>query len=314
MAFCGGGDSSKGEDLSVDHSLNNVFGFSTAQKQMIQLTKAEGLHKTDDDGKVIDRRTKIVYSERKFAESLSYTFLCQITASMPSRCKTVGSAFGISTDDGVNYIITCAHNVTAWSSYNECFMFYNSLHMYRMRQGEYSWKVCSSLDEKTIAIHPKYGGHPDYGYDIALCRTLDIKSRDINTQSFKDNKLKNDTFWAPCTPSTLKKGISIEIAGYPGEKKGQPYTHTGEVVAVTKTENGCYLVWYDIDCTIGNCGSPIMVTDKDWIKQYANGFGATKAVIGVHSGQDLIVGLNYGTLITPSIFKWITKKKKKIRN
>lgn len=298
-----------GGDPKEDHSLDDAAGFSTSKRMMILLGKGEGLHKTDDGGEVIDRRTKISFSDKKYAGSLSYKILCQIIGNMPNKFKTVGSGFVIETEDGVDHILTCAHNLTAWSSFNECFMNYGKLRMYKMRQGENSWKVCSSLDEKSITIHPKYNGHPDCGYDFALCRTLKTKSRNVNTDSFIDCKTRNDTVWARCIPSTIKKGMSLEIAGYPGEKKGHPYTHTGEVFAVTKTEGGCHLVWYDIDCTIGNCGSPIMITDKDWIQQFANRFGATKAVIGIHTGQDRIMGLNYGTLITPSLFQWITEKK-----
>jgi len=300
-------DTCTGENQVVDHSLKNIYGYSPIKKQMIRLTESDGLCSRSEDGKVIDRRTKILYSDKKYAGSLSYTFLCQITASMPSKYKTAGSAFGISTEHSVNYVMTCAHNVTAWSSYNGRFMNYDSLYIYRMRQGENSWKVCSSLDEKQLTIHPKYDGHPDSGYDIALCRKLEVQSKNKNTDSFRDLETNNDTVWVPCIPSTIKKGMSLEIAGYPGEKEGYPYTHTGKVFAVTTTASGSYLLWYDIDCTMGNCGSPIMVTDTDWIKQNVNDSGITKAIIGVHTGNDLIVGLNYGTLITPPLFKWITE-------
>lgn len=297
-------------ELRKDHTLRNIVAFSAIKQQMIA-PGSEGLWKKDENGNIIDNRTKILYSDSKFAESSSYRILSQITARVgPTAKLAVGSGCQITTEYGVEYILTCAHNVTAYSPWNQSYQNYQSLNMYLMRQGFKSWRLLRMLDNKAIKLHPKYEGDTDGGFDIALCRKLKIQSKNKNTDSFQPFNGKADTVWAPCIPSTIRKGMSLEIAGYPAEKKFWPYTHSGVVAAVRGTKAGGYALYYDIDTTPGNSGSPVMVTDKNWIKQHVGRNGITKAIIGVHTGGCQYRGLNWGTLITPSLFQWITEKTK----
>jgi len=114
-----------------------------------------------------------------------------------------------------------------------------------------------------------------------------------------------DVIWNNADAESIKRGMAVELAGYPGEKKGWPYTHTGRVIDITKTKLGGHILWYDADATPGNSGSCVMITDKDFIKSISKKVGIKKVIVGVHTGHDPVVNLNYGTLITPSIGEWI---------
>jgi len=298
----------KKEDATVDdHSLKSIVAFSTVKMQMMTPDMAEGLIKADDSGEKTDRRTKILFSDDKYGKYISYRALCQVTGAVTNlKKKGVGSGCGINAKDGTQYLLTCAHNLLQWSHILNKLVSFTSLKMYRMRQGENSWRCCSSMDDTTIVAHPKYDGKADCGYDIGMCQLKKVISENINNDSFKNGRI-SDVIWDGCYPRRLAKGMSIEIAGYPGEKHGHPYTHTGIIVAVTKTKNGGHLLWYDVDTTCGNSGSPIMITDKKYVEKYGKS-PATKVVIGVHTGYSFVEGLNFGTLITPSLFRWIMKR------
>lgn len=118
-------------------------------------------------------------------------------------------------------------------------------------------------------------------------------------------------------PKHIKKGMGIELAGFPGEKGGWPYTHRGKIVEVTKTKLGGHLLLYDVDATPGNSGSCLSITDKDFLSNYRRKYNLNdkikKVTVGVHTGHCAVDNLNYGTLITPSMGKWIRKVKKNAR-
>merc|ERR1719320_330508 len=106
----------------------------------------EGLYKTDKNNKPIDRRTKVIYTDPKFAFA-SYTSLLQLTSMLPSKIKSVGSACSIKIGDTA-YILTCAHNVSTYSAYKKEYALFKSMFAYRARQGEKSWYEYSSVDNK----------------------------------------------------------------------------------------------------------------------------------------------------------------------
>jgi len=98
------------------------------------------------------------------------------------------------------------------------------------------------------------------------------------------------------------------VVGYPAELKGYPYYHEGQIVKSLMTKAGGWLIYYDVDCTPGNSGSPIYVTDQSWIKQYHSS-NVEKIAIGVHVGHDHLAGLNFGTVLTKAMYSWIEKQK-----
>merc|ERR1719391_158812 len=110
--------------------------------------------------------------------------------------------------------------------------------------------------------------------------------------------VKRDSTWHAAEPESLKVGMTIEIMGYPGEKNGYPYFHNGKIKAVSKRPSGGWILYYDLDSTPGMSGSPICITCSDWIKENGNGtkqikYDVKKIVIGVHTGHDDTVMLNY---------------------
>jgi len=297
-------DEKKNEAPVIDHSFKNIVAFSSTIMKMSGLKESEGLLKKGPDGKVKDRRTRISYVDRKFA-TMAYTCLCQIIATLPSSPsikRVVGSGCLIAMKNGKERALTCAHNISGYSIFRNSVQFFKQLLSYRMRLGEYSWCWLHKMDENVTYIHPKFDGTPDCGFDIAVCRQLETISSGMN---WYKGQYKHDTVYWPCEASSLEKGYTLEISGYPGEKEGHPYTSEGTIEAVTKTKAGGHILWHNVDCTNGNSGSPIMITDERWIKRYVNKPGCTKAIIGVHTGYDSMENMNFGTLMTPSLFKWV---------
>jgi len=310
MATCGSIiiTEEKKEDTSIDHSLKNVVAFSSANMAMGSVNEPEGLFEMGQDGKRLDRRTKITYTDPKFCAH-SFMFLCHMTSMLPTKVKAVGSGCSIRVsrqNKEKRQVLTCAHNVAVHTGLKEEIQFFNSLYSYVMRQGEKAWDICYSIDEKTIDVHPKHNGLPNSGFDIAICRgTKRVSSGKV--KCYRGKRPSNDTAWGWAKPETLKKGMKIEISGYPGEKHGHPYTHVGEIVSVTETRFGGHILWHNVDCTKGNSGSPIIIIDKDWIKQQGWEH-RSKIIVGIHTGQCLFEGFNYGTLITRPLYDWIMGK------
>jgi len=118
----------------------------------------------------------------------------------------------------------------------------------------------------------------------------------------------DDVAWNWATPDKIEKGMSVELAGFPGEMQGWPHTHTGKVVDVTKTELGGYILWYDVEATPGNSGSCVMITDKDFVRRTDGRSKIKKVIVAVHTGHSAVDNLNYGTLITTTIAEWINNQ------
>jgi len=308
MASCGAEslDEKKQSEIINEHSLDNVRAFSMKKGQMCSPSK-EGLVVTDEQGKRVDRRTRIIYANLKFCYS-SYLALSQITAKLPNGDKGVGSGTAIICD-GKKFFLTCAHNLLGYSVLNNLAIRYTDSKIYNARQGEKSARYVFTADNKKSRVHPMYDGQPESGFDIGMIPKMEEISRMRNINLWKtrnDEKWRRDVISHSTDPNTIKKGMSVELAGYPGEKKGWPHTHTGKIMHVTKTKLGGHLIWYDSDATHGNSGSAVMITDKDFVRSITKKPGIRKAIVGIHTGHDPVEGLNYGTLITPSIMKWIT--------
>jgi len=250
-----------------------------------------------DSDKKHDQRIRIDYNDRKY-NCKSYFMLGQLKATIPSGHNVVGTCIYIKLQD--NLILTAAHNIVCYSRFREEMVFFKDPLVYIARQGIRKWGKKKFLGNGRI--HPKYNRYPDCGFDIGLFAQWKDEGNG-NKESFQLNKTrKNDVILSFADPEDIKKGMSVEVAGYPGEKEGYAYTQTGVVRAVTRNKEG-YVIWHDCETTPGNAGSPIMITDKKISKDK----GVEKVIIGIHTGYDVDLGLGIGTLITPSIFKWIQK-------
>jgi len=298
----------KSEDWpDVDLKPDNICDFPTWTGEIYN-TQVEVLIIREDTGKS-DNRVQIVLKKDEF-RCESYFMLCQIVTKL--RGGKVAAGTGTCTVRPKHTMfLTCAHNLQMLSVRRKNLVPYKNLKVYRARQGKNSYLTSGEVDHNEIITHPKYDGNPACGYDIgmfAIRKFKSDKSKDNTRWSVKS--VKNDVIRHYANPQNLKRGMSVEIAGYPIKKGGHPYTLKGKIEAITKTALGGYLIWYDVDCTISNSGSSIMVTDQTFVKSVTNNPEIKKVLIGVHAGQDDVVGFSYGTLITKSLHHWIERNNK----
>jgi len=309
MAFCGKlTDEKKDVDCGDEHSLDNIVAFSTKKQQMCAPSK-EGLIIRDKNNTPIDRRIKVCYDDEKFF-SRSYSSLCQITAIVPGGKKGVGSACFTNEwrhkAKSLILFITCAHNMVAWSSRRRCAVPFKNLQIYAMRDGEKKYKFLSESNAKKV-IHQKYNGQPDSGYDLGII--MQSKIPNVFHHNFPKFKGIADSSLHLMNPKDVTKGMTIELIGYPGEKKGYPFTHTGKILDIVESDLGGWVLWYNADATPGNSGSAIYLTDEKYIEKHSKP-GITKLLVGVHTGHDEAEGINFGTLLTKSLHSWIIKELK----
>merc|ERR1719192_2149002 len=179
-----------------------------------------------------------------------------------------------------------------------------------MRQGEDKWWQLHKLDMKSIRFPAEYNGAASSGFDIALCAYSDEKHP--YNRRIKDDGWKKDIFWGAIDPKDIEVGYKIEVGGYPAEKDGWAHYHRGEITDIKKQDKGGWIVFYNIDSTPGMSGSPIKIVDERFLSKSLSErerkLGFKKIIVGIHTGHDISEGLNYGTLITPAIRKWMHSK------
>jgi len=283
---------------TVDHSLAEVVAFSTKAMQFCSESK-EGLLSSDRDG-IKDRRIKIDYDSEK-DDLLSFKSICQLKASLPNGKSAVGSCLRIGLL-GKQYVLTCAHNLTSWSSFHNCFVDHSEGYAYCSRFGENKWQYLAELNMEHVKVHPNYDGNPACGFDIGVvpCKTIPHP----NNRKVHASKVK-DSLYRFVDPESIKVGMKIELCGYPGEKEGYPYYSQGVIKGIKKKKDVGVVLYYDTDSTPGMSGSEIMMVDKQWINDNINSERVKKVTIGVHTGHDHTVMLNYGTLLTPTLKDWM---------
>jgi len=307
MAFCGTKflDENKGVDSDEELRENNVCNFPTSELEMFDNTK-EFLLLKDSNGKEIDRRMHILYKEKDFHLG-SYFMLCQLTCktAVPNKVCTGSGCFEFFSDD--KRYLTCAHNLTKWGPRRNKMVMHQGLKVYQTRQGE-SYLATANLDYRKIFPHPMFDGNPNCGFDIGMFSTEKantIDPKEVVKSHGSVDTVPKDVLWHYANPGDLKIGMKVEVSGYPGKKCGEPYTAVGEIKGITTTRLKGHLIWYDVDSTPGNSGSCIMVTDPQFLKTVTKDHRIKKVVVGVHTGHDRSENLNYGTLITESIYDWL---------
>jgi len=310
MAFCGVSfsDETKEEDVKrMGHDVEHLVAFSSSRKQM-SVCSQEGLLMSDEKGKK-DRRIKIDFSDINF-QCVSFNSLCQLKAKLPNGEEALGSCTCFKIPNGKQTILTCAHNLVTLSTLDNSHIKHQEGYVYAMRQGKNNWWSLWELDQSKIRVHPKFDGSAYCGFDIGTCTILRKSHKNDHSVKYNSVEEKVDCGWKCARPKDLKPGMTVEVAGYPGEKKGNPYFHSGKIKHIKKTTAGGWLLYYDLDTTPGNSGSHIQITDADYVKEHAPPHVDVKKItIGVHTGNDAAEGLNFGTLITPALERWIEETK-----
>lgn len=290
-----------------NHSLKNKKAFSTLKNQKEGFSK-EGLLRRDQNGAREDRRTKIEFVWNKPA-SASFASLCQLAGSMTDSLDGIGSCCMIEVG-GVPSILTSALNMITKSALTGNFLEHKCGYMYQMRQGEDAWLKLWKLEINKMRVHPRYDGEEASGFDIAVCPV--VRQPHEFDLRVRYSKLTTDCQWISVDPADIKVGYEIEVGGYPGEKNGYPHVQRGKIKHIKRTKEGGCILFYDVDTTPGNSGSPIWMVDERFFDDFKNKNklrkGITKFTIGIHSGHSVVDMLNYGILTTPAIQKWMENR------
>ena len=109
--------------------------------------------------------------------------------------------------------------------------------------------------------HPKYVYNEFCGYDIGVA----LVEEDLPGKNYVEPTLPatQDYFWGSIKHTDLDGRERAQIVGFPGEKGMVLYEHTNEVDCVACTEEGGYIVKYDVDTSKGQSGAPIWLVDQD---------------------------------------------------
>jgi len=311
MAFCGSfldetKDDEKNDWSDEDLDPDNTMDFPTNTK--LCSCQEENLIVKDKNGSLIDRRVKVRFKKTKF-HCKSYFMLCNLIAKLKGgKCAVGTGSFSFSKQ---HIFLTCAHNLMMVSTTKNKFVQHECVKVYMARQGKNSYILGGKVNNKQLFTHPKFNGDPACGFDIGIAAIWKIKEGKHDNKTHGSNQtVRNDVIRHYANPSDLKKGMTVEIAGYPAEKGGEPHTHKGKIIEITKTALGGHLIWYDADTTDGNSGSSIYILDEKLAKSASKDAAVQKILIGVHSGHDRVMNMNYGTLITETLHDWIEMKVK----
>jgi len=311
MASCGKNvedeikDDEKYEDWSDDDlDPDNTIDFPTRNFELYT-AKKEILLLKDDNGNPIDHRVQVFFNRDEF-HTASYFMLSQLTVKLRNGKIAAGSATCVPFAKNP-FFLTCAHNLVGYSARRKCLVPYQTLKVYRARHGKDTYVESRKVDKGEVLWYHKYDGYHEHGWDIGIFRAGKLKQGKFSQNTHGSMKtIKDDVMLHWANEDLLKKGMAVEIAGYPGEKNGYAYTHVGKIKEIRKTDKGSHLIWYSADTTKGNSGSCIMVTDQNFVKSVTKRPEIKRIIIGVHSGYDDIEQLNYGTLITGAVYDWIT--------
>jgi len=306
MAFCGIEFKEVETDYGkpFNHRLKNKKAFSTVTHQW-DICSKEGLliKKENDDPQ--DSRIKIEF-HKEIPVPVSFVSICQLAANVNDSVEGIGSCDQIIVN-GVFCVLTCAHNLASKSHLTGKFLNHKVGYAYQMRQGEDAWDSLWRLKANETRVHPKYNGDASCGFDIAVSPIVS-EAHEFDRR-VKHGKVFKDAEWDSADPDDLKVGYEVEVAGYPGDKAGYPHYLRGKIVSINKTDEGGHILFYNVDTTPGNSGSPISIVDERFLGKERKKRGITKLTIGVHTGHSAVDKLNFGTLITPELRKWIKDMK-----
>lgn len=200
-------------------------------------------------------------------------------------------------------VLTTAHNIFDGKTGE----LYHDRMAYRAKKGTEAYQAEFQLSKNKVAFHQDYDGTPWGGHDIAMIKIeKNIGGKNGHKYFYGIGHMEYDYIWKPYTASKLSVGMKIQVIGYPGEKGGYLYQHTGQLLEIETTSTGGVALWYDLDTTPGQSGSPVyLILEKPEGK-------VIKHRIGIHQGWNIERRQNCGTLLTPPIMKWINEQDDKL--
>jgi len=311
MAICGMRISKETNDKNTYiHSLDNVVSFSKYLRQESNPNKEGVLTMSDICEKKANHIVKMCFPGWKPDELDKRSYSISLVASNLNRPQ---HGINIKT---VKYL-TLARNLVHFSFHSKRFVpNKDKYNIYKERHGADRSLVKMVGDHNNVYIHPKYNGYPDCGFDIGILPFMENVGRRSSSKSVDNGAGVDTTGWHDVLlfdgkVDSIEKGMTVEVAGYPSKRGSSQESDNGKIIDVRRTKQGGYLLWYKASIKPVQPGSCIMITDSNFIKQYANTSGAEKVIVGLHSGYDAVAELNYGTMITPNIIEWMRKSRRK---
>lgn len=78
---------------------------------------------------------------------------------------------------------------------------------------------------------------------------------------------ESNNFLTSIDPEELRNDFQFQITGYAGSEENHAVTSTGPRMEVKETDQGGWIIKYDVATESGMGGSAIQVTDKSWIDE-----------------------------------------------
>ena len=93
------------------------------------------------------------------------------------------------------------------------------------------------------------------------------------------------------------KGQTIEVVGYPGDKKGHLYSSSGQLHSCKKTPSGGVILYYNTDATPGNSGCPLFTKDSVSMDPgfVTANFGPSTEALTLKTSERKLIGIHNGT-------------------
>lgn len=194
---------------------------------------------------------------------------------------------------GGECLLTCAHNLIDHDPITKKFKKADVVWFeIRNNNQEDGSTLIKRYNVKNRVVHPSYFKNPETssGFDLALC-WIDVPE--------DDNTLKNGSYNCLSNPVVEANVNTIaSVVGFPCEREGEKWGMVGSVNILddeTTRQHNEILMYEEIDTTEGQSGSPVMLD-------------SSKKIIGVHTGGNLVKGVNWATLITTDKLRWIEEQ------
>lgn len=215
-----------------------------------------------------DRRTRVTMEDKNFNPNIGRLLIYN----SKNNSFILGTAFSV----GDNCIVTNKHVAQELFDDNKIEnvgYFFSGIDGNIIPHKPFVVKNCILSEETDIAVVSLYPNEEN--------ETLDSVSVGLNLKTFS----REDSY--------------LTITGYPNSKSNQQWIHSNSVDYPKIDNEDYHKLFYDIDTSVGQSGSPIINNQGD--------------VIGVHSDGDIGNNLNSGIKLSDKIISWISITKQAIK-